>query len=230
MAAPVIETHGLGKTYGAVPVLREVELNLLPAAAAFILGPNGSGKSTLLRILAGLAKPTNGYALVFGDDTRRLGTRYRRRIGMLAHQSWLYPNLTARENLEFFAALYGLADPVGVAAQWLERVGLAASAGERVSALSRGMEQRLAVARAMLTDPMLLLLDEPFSALDRDGAALVTSLIRSAQWRGASVLATAHAIPELENMNFDLYELADGRLRSFKEEVRRGRLRSLLGR
>jgi heme exporter protein A len=230
MAAPVIETHGLGKTYGAVPVLRDIDLNLLPAAAAFIVGPNGSGKSTLIRIIAGLAKPTSGYALVFGGDTRRLGARYRRRIGMVAHQSWLYPNLTARENLEFFAALYDLADPPASAAQWLERVGLSAFANERVRALSRGMEQRLAIARALIADPTLLLLDEPFAGLDRDGVASVTSLIRSAQWRGASVLATAHAMPELENMSFDLYELGRGRLQQFKEEVRRGRLRSLLGR
>lgn len=230
MAAPVIETHSLGKTYGVTPILREIEFHLLPAAAAFIIGPNGSGKSTLLRIVAGLSRPTSGYALVFGDDTRRLAARYRRRIGMLAHQSWLYPNLTARENLEFFAALYDLADPSAAASHWLERVGLVAAANERVRALSRGMEQRLAVARALLTDPMLLLLDEPFAGLDRDGVALVTSLIRSAQWRGASVLATAHAMPEIENMSFDMYELGGGRLQSLKEEVRRGRLRSLLGR
>jgi heme exporter protein A len=230
MPAPVVEAHGLGKTYGATPVLREVQFYLPPASGAFILGPNGSGKSTLLRIVAGLARPTSGYALVFGDDTRRLGARYRRRIGMVSHQSWLYPNLTARENLEFFAALYGLGDPGAAAEHWLERVGLAAVAAERVRALSRGMEQRLAVARAMLAEPMLLLLDEPFAALDRDGAALVTSLIKSALWRGAAVLATAHAMPEIEGVSFALYELSDGRLQTFKDEVRRGRLRSLLGR
>ncbi len=229
MPAPVVEAHGLGKTYGATPVLREVQFYLPPASGAFILGPNGSGKSTLLRIVAGLARPTSGYALVFGDDTRRLGARYRRRIGMVSHQSWLYPSLTARENLEFFAALYGLAEPAA-AAHWLERVGLAAAAGERVRALSRGMEQRLAIARAMLAEPMLLLLDEPFAALDRDGVALAVSLIKSALWRGASVLATAHAMPEIEGVSFALFELSRGRLQSFREEIRRGRLRSLLGR
>ncbi len=230
MPAPVVESHGLGKTYGATPVLRDVQFYLPPANGAFILGPNGSGKSTLLRIVAGLAPPTSGYVLVFGDDTRRLGARYRRRIGMVSHQSWLYPNLTARENLEFFGALYGLVDPAAAAAHWLERVGLAAAADERVRALSRGMEQRLAIARAMLPEPMLLLLDEPFAALDREGAALVVSLIKSALWRGASVLATAHAMPEIEGVNFALYELSRGRLQSLREEIRRGRLRSLLGR
>ena len=111
MSAPVVETHSLAKTYGLSPVLREVDLRLLPGAGAFVIGGNGTGKSTLLRILAGLEAPSDGYALVFGQDTRKLAARYRRRIGVMAHQSFLYPNLTARENLEFYAELYSIADP-----------------------------------------------------------------------------------------------------------------------
>ena len=106
MSAPVVETHSLAKTYGLSPVLREVELRLMPGAGAFVIGGNGAGKSTLLRILAGLEAPSDGYALVFGQDTRKLAARYRRRIGVVAHQSFLYPNLTARENLEFYGELY----------------------------------------------------------------------------------------------------------------------------
>src|SRR5208337_4022422 len=143
MSAPVVETHSLAKTYGLAPVLREVDLRVLAGAGAFIVGGNGAGKSTLLRILAGLEAPSAGRALVFGQDTRRLAARYRRRIGLLAHQSFLYPNLTARENLEFFAELYSLADPRECAHQWLARVGLAEAADTRVRAFSRGLEQRL---------------------------------------------------------------------------------------
>src|ERR1019366_2169794 len=171
MPAPVVETRSLAKTYGPAVVLREVQLRLLGGAGAFIIGGNGAGKSTLLRILAGLEAPSDGQALVFGQDTRRLAARYRRRIGLMAHQSFLYPNLTARENLEFYAELYSCAH------QWLGRVGLAEVADTRVRAFSRGMEQRLSVARAMLAEPALLLLDEPFASLDHDGAEIVAALI-----------------------------------------------------
>ena len=233
MSAPVVETHSLAKTYGLAPVLRDVDLRLLPGAGAFIVGGNGAGKSTLLRILAGLEAPSGGHALVFGQDTRKLAARYRRRIGMMAHQSFLYPNLTARENLEFFGELYSLADPQASADQWLGRVGLAEVADARVRTFSRGMEQRLSAARAMVADPALLLLDEPFASLDHDGAEIVATLIRGAVERGASVLATAHEVPEIDSVEFAVFEISRGLLtqRAHKEEVRRGgRIRSLLGR
>ena len=180
MSAPVVETHNLAKTYGLAPVLREVDLRLLAGAGAFVIGGNGAGKSTLLRILAGLEAPSGGHALVFGQDTRKLAARYRRRIGVMAHQSFLYPNLTARENLEFYAELYSLTNARASADQWLERVGLADVANTRVRAFSRGMEQRLSAARAMLAEPALLLLDEPFASLDHDAAEIVATLIRGA--------------------------------------------------
>ena len=234
MAAPIVETHALGKTFGLIPVLREVEFRVLPGRGAFVVGGNGSGKSTLLAILAGLKAPSEGGALIFGQDTRHLEPRYRRRIGMLSHQSFLYPNLTGRENLEFYAELYGVADPAGAASLWLDEVGLSDFAGERVRAYSRGMEQRLAVARALIPEPNLLLLDEPFSSLDADGVALIARLIAAALARGASVVATAHGAPEIEDAELEIYQLSRGRLEPFqpeqKEEVRRGRLRSLLGR
>jgi heme exporter protein A len=233
MSAPVVETHALAKTYRLAPVLREVNIRLMAGRGAFIIGGNGAGKSTLLRILAGLEAPSDGRAIVFGNDTRKLGPRYRRRIGMMAHQSFLYPNLTARENLEFYAELYSIADPVAAASLWLERVGLAGSADARVRDLSRGMEQRLSAARAMLADPTLLLLDEPFAALDAEGVFLVAALIHSAIERGASILATAHSVPELDGLEFEVFELSHGRLMPYapKEEVRRGgRFRSILGR
>ncbi len=233
MSAPVVETHSLAKTYGLAPVLRDVNLRLLPGAGAFVIGGNGAGKSTLLRILAGLEAPSSGRALVFGQDARKLAARYRRRIGMMTHQSFLYPNLTARENLEFFAELYSIADPRASVDQWLARVGLAEVADSRVRTFSRGMEQRLSAARAMLHDPALLLLDEPFASLDHDGAEIVAALIRTAVERHASVIATAHAVPEIDGVEFAVFDISRGRLmpHAHKEEVRRGgRIRSLLGR
>jgi heme ABC exporter ATP-binding subunit CcmA len=233
MSAPVVETHALDKTFGLAPVLRGLEMRLLAGQGAFVVGGNGAGKSTLLLILAGLSAPSAGRALVFGQDTRKLSARYRRRIGMMAHQSFLYPNLTARENLEFYGELYALADPAASAAQWLERVGLAAFAEVRVRAFSSGMERRLAAARAMLAEPTLLLLDEPFASLDGEGKAIVGALIRGAIERGASVIATAHSVPEIEGVEFGEYEISGGRLmpHAAHEEARRGgRLRTLLGR
>jgi heme exporter protein A len=232
MSAPVVETSGLAKTYGQAPVLREVQLRLLAGAGAFIIGSNGAGKSTLLRILAGLETPSGGHALVFGQDTRRLAARYRRRIGLMAHQSFLYPNLTARENLEFYAELYSIADLHQCAVQWLARVGLADAADTRVRAFSRGMEQRLSAARAMIAEPGLLLLDEPFASLDHEGVATVAALIRGAVERGACVLATTHGIPEIDGVEFAVFEISRGRLmQHVHKEVRHGgRIRSLLGR
>src|SRR5208283_1023991 len=167
--------------------------------------------------------PSGGHALVFGQDTRRLAARYRRRIGLMAHQSFLYPNLTARENLEFYAELYSLDDPGVGAPPWLGRVGLADVADSRVRAFSRGMEQRLSAARAMLAEPALLLLDEPFASLDHDGAEIVAALIRGAVERGACVLATAHGVPEIEGVEFAVFEISRGLLVTLehKEESRR---------
>jgi heme exporter protein A len=235
MSAPVVETHSLAKSYRLAPVLREVNFRVMPGRGAFIIGGNGAGKSTLLRILAGLEAPSGGSAIVFGQDTRRLAPRYRRRIGLMAHQSFLYPNLTARENLEFYAELYSIADPAGAASGWIERVGLAGFGDARVRTFSRGMEQRLSAARAMLADPLLLLLDEPLAALDASGVSMVIGLIASAIERGAAVLATAHTVPEIADVEFEVFELERGRLMPFveeeKEEVRLGmRLRTLLGR
>ncbi len=229
----MLETHSLGKSYALNPVLREVELRLDAGHAAFIIGGNGSGKSTLLRILAGLEAPSAGIALVFGQDTRRLEAQYRRRIGLMTHQSLLYPNLTARENLEFYGELYNVAAPRALADRWLGRVGLVPYADTRLRSFSRGMEQRLSIARAMLHEPALLLLDEPFAALDADGVSIIATLIRDALERGAAVLATAHTVPEIERVSFDVFEIVRGRVLPFshdEELPRAGRILSLLGR
>ena len=232
MAAPVVEIHQLGKTFGRLPILHQIDLKLLPGRAALIIGSNGSGKSTLLSILGGLIPPSAGYALIFGEDSRRLGARYRRRIGLVSHQSFLYANLTGRENLQFYATLFGLSDPSNAACDWLERVGLVDSADERVRSYSRGMEQRLAIARAMIAEPTLLLLDEPFASLDGEGVARCSSLIKSAASRGCSLLATAHSMLEIDDLEIEPYELLHGQLSSYREREERrhaGRLRSLFG-
>ncbi len=230
MATPVVETHTLGKTFGETPVLRGVNLTMLPGSVVLLIGGNGAGKSTLLRILAGISRPTSGKALIFGEDSRQLSALHRKRIGMLSHQSWLYSNLTARENLEFFADLYGIAYSGATADGWLGQVGLLPFAGERVRTFSRGMEQRLSLARTMIIDPLLMLLDEPFAALDADGVATVNELIRNQVHRGAAVMMTAHRPMELDGLELEMHSITRGRLTVLQDEPRGGRLRSFFGR
>jgi heme exporter protein A len=221
MDAPPIEARGLDKSFGATPVLRGVNLAVAGGRGVMIIGRNGAGKSTLVRILAGLSTSTAGEALLFGRASRELDPALRRRVGLLTHQSFLYPNLTAHENLEFYAKIYdgsdgGLCSDI---TRWLERVGLAAAANERVRTFSRGMEQRLALARAMLHAPDVLLMDEPFAALDTDGVVLAATLIREALERGCAVALTAHEPLKLEGIALDLVEIVRGRLVNYPADA-----------
>ena len=229
MPSAIIEARELGRNFGATPVLRAVDLRLERGGGAIVTGINGAGKSTLLKLLAGIAAPSGGHALLFGMEANRLPAADRRRIGLMTHQSFLYPNLTARENLEFYASLYELRSPGDAAERWLDRVGLAAAADERVRALSRGMEQRLSAARAMLHEPDALLMDEPFAGLDGSGVSIVAALIEEAIARKCAVLITAHGAPTIEGVDLERFELDRGRLIVPKPETRTGRLRSLLG-
>jgi heme exporter protein A len=212
MEAALIEARGLDKTFGSVPILRGVDLAVPSASGAMVVGRNGAGKSTLVQILAGLSTPTAGEALLFGLPSRTLDADGRRRLSIVTHQSFLYPNLTARENLEFYGRLYGVAEARAEIARWIERVGLTAAADARVRTFSRGMEQRLTLARALLTRPDVLLMDEPFAALDTEGVAMVAGILREAIARGCAVVLTAHQPVAFDGLRFDLYEIARGRM------------------
>jgi heme exporter protein A len=207
-----IEARDVGKIFGVSPVLRGVSLKVAQGQGAIVAGRNGSGKSTLVRILAGLSSVSSGEALLFGQPARKLGAQNRRRIGLVTHQSFLYPRLTARENLEFYAELYQLRPATNRIGKLLSDIGLAAVADERVSTFSRGMEQRLTLARATIGEPDVLFLDEPFAALDGDGIELGVTLIREALGRGSAILMTAHDAPQLGRLTFTSYTLVRGRL------------------
>ena len=212
MDVPLIEACGLSKSFGPMPILRGVNLKIGAGASALIIGSNGAGKSTLLRILSGLSAPPVGSALLFGAPSHTLETALRARVGLVTHQSFLYPNLTARENLVFYADLYGRPRDAGEISGWLERVGLAQAGNERVRTFSRGMEQRLTLARALLNRPDALLMDEPFAALDPEGVTLAGGLLREASERGCALLLTAHQEVSVTGMEFDSYGLVRGRL------------------
>lgn len=160
----MIEAHGLGKRFGEKRVLRGVDLELPDGGFAVVTGPNGSGKTTLLRICAGLALPSEG-ELVVGVE--------RARVGYLAHDPLVYRELSALENLELYGRLYRVPERRERIGMLLERFGLWNARADRVSSYSRGMTQRLALCRALLHDPTLLILDEPYTALDAQGAELL---------------------------------------------------------
>ncbi len=185
-------TRGLWKMFGPLAALRGVTLRVAPGEPLAIIGPNGSGKSTLLRVLATLLRPSSGTALVGGLDVRRDAAQVRRYIGVLSHHTFLYRDLTSRENLEFYARLYRLANPSERAMCQLCLVGLEKQRDTLARDLSRGMQQRLALARAFLHDPPVLLLDEPDTGLDQRWCAFLTELLDRAAHEGKTIVVTTH--------------------------------------
>lgn len=174
------------------PILRNITLNIAPGSSVALLGANGAGKSTLLRVLATLLRPSRGTLALFGHPA--LGAPTRARIGLVAHQSMLYRDLSALENLEFFARLYGARDPRARAIELLDTVGLAQRARQTVGELSRGMAQRVAIARALLGPADLFLADEPFSGLDAESAERVAAILADLRRRGSAVVLVDHEV------------------------------------
>jgi heme exporter protein A len=175
VAEPAIELDGLGRRFGERTALRDVTLTLPAGATLVVLGPNGAGKSTLLRVLAGLLRPHAGTAKVLGRTLPDDGWAVRGRIGLLGHEPLLYRDLTPRENLRFHARLHGVA--AARVEELLGAVGMLGRADEPLLSLSRGMVQRVAICRAVLHEPALLLLDEPLANLDPGAAGAVAPLI-----------------------------------------------------
>ena len=188
----MIQISGLVKQYGFNPVLRGVNLHVPAGAFVTLVGPNGAGKSTLMRIVATLLKPTAGEVKIGGWLMPQFSDRGRRHIGLVSHQTLLYGDLTAAENLLFFAKLYQLDHSQDRVAQALKRVGLAARERDAVRTFSRGMMQRLTIARATLHEPDVLLLDEPYTGLDQDASALLDSLLKRESENGRTILMITH--------------------------------------
>jgi len=173
----MIELRKLSKAFGSKVALRAVDMRVAEGESLVIFGPNGAGKSTLIRILAGLSRPTGGSAHIAGLDLRTHGEGIRRHLGVVSHAPLLYDSLTAEENLRFFGRLYGMHDEDARVTAMLERVGLAGRRRDLVRTFSRGMVQRLAIARALLHDPAILLLDEPDTGLDPQAAEMLHRLL-----------------------------------------------------
>jgi heme exporter protein A len=209
--APLLEGRGLTRAFGALQVLRGVDLAVRPGELLAVAGPNGAGKTTLLRILAGLMRPTAGEVRVRGDRLTRSEPGPRRHIGLLSHQTFLYDDLTPAENLQFAARLYGLPDAAAAVRRALEEVGLSARAATPVRHLSRGLLQRAAIARALLHRPAVLLLDEPFTGLDAPAAERFRSLLRAQLAEGRALILVSHHLAEVWPLATRVAVLAGGR-------------------
>jgi ABC-type multidrug transport system ATPase subunit len=206
--APAVELAGVVKAFDHRPVLRGVDLRVRAGQAVAILGANGSGKTTLLRLVASLTAPTRGTITLFG---RQVPSREaRRRIGLVPHESLLYDNLSVAENLRFFAGLYGL--PGDRVAARMADASLAPLAGRRARVLSRGQRQQVNLTRALLHDPDLLLLDEPYTGLDVTAAARLTDLLRAERGRGRTLMLSTHALSEARVLDAEVAVLLAGRL------------------
>ena len=212
MSEVVIETRGLTRRFAGVTAVHAVDLSVTAGEAVALFGHNGAGKTTLLRMLAMLLRPSAGTIHMFGRAVTDAGGFVRRRIGFLSHQSFLYPDLTPTQNLEFYARMFGVDASAAHVSALLEQVGLAGWAHRPVRTLSRGLEQRGALARALLHEPALLLLDEPFTGLDIDAAQMLSDTLRRAHAAGTTLLMVTHDMPR----GFDLCRrgiiLAHGRL------------------
>ena len=190
----MIEIQGLTKTFGPRTALDGVDLSVREGEYVALVGPNGAGKTTLLRILATLSQPTSGAVQVGGLDLSSAGEEARRRIGFLSHRTLLYDDLTAEQNLRFYGRMYDLDPTSPRVAELLERVGLGLRRSDLVRTFSRGMKQRLAVARAVLHEPELLLLDEPYTGLDPQAVDMLGDLLAELAGAGCTILLTTHRL------------------------------------
>ena len=207
-----IVVEQVSKQFGNFIALNRVDLRLPTGGCALLAGPNGAGKSTLLRLLAGIGRPTQGRVLVCGADPHR-SPQARSAIGLLSHQTLLYDDLTADENLLFFARLYDLPDREARVDQALDEAGLADRREFRVRTFSRGMKQRLALARATLHRPSVLLFDEPFTGLDQVAATALARHLRRLREQGRTCVLVTHRLDEAVGLIDHLVLLRRGRIR-----------------
>lgn len=208
MSAVAVE--GIWKFYGDYPALRDIRFTVNAGECLSLLGRNGAGKTTLLRMLAGLLRPQKGEVKLFGRDSLHAASRAS--IGVLGHGIGVYDELSAMENLLLFARIYGIPQPEQSARQWLERTNLSNVTDSLVREFSRGMRQRLAVARAFIHNPTLLLLDEPFTSLDDRAIALLQSLLKDALDKGATIIMSTHQLREAMELSTHVALLNRGKL------------------
>jgi|SRR5579875_359402 heme exporter protein A len=204
MTAPALRLEGIEKRYGRIRALAGIWLEVQAGETVALTGANGSGKTTLLRVVAGLMAPDRG-AVIWETHPRPPG------LGLVGHQTMLYGDLTAWENLRFFARLHGLAVARAEVERWLEEAGLGGRADDLVRTFSRGMRQRLAIVRALITRPEVLLLDEPGVGLDASGRQWLQRILQEQQQKGTTILFATHEDWLLEAAGREVH-MAGGRI------------------
>jgi heme exporter protein A len=203
---PMIEVNKLVKRFGLKTVLRGVDFHVEPGEFVALLGPNGSGKTTFLRILASLSRPNLGSVKVAGYSLPDQSSQVRAKLGVVSHLPLLYPDLTAEENLQFYARMYGLVGHAPRITEVLQMVGLEPRRRDLVRTFSRGMQQRLAIGRAVIHDPEVVLFDEPYTGLDQDASEMLDEVLRSVAAKGRTVVMTSHDLARSEDLatRFDI--------------------------
>ena len=207
-----VRVEDVSRHFGRRRALSRVTFTARRGTILGLLGPNGAGKSTLLALLASLMRPSQGRVLYGDRDAPENSAAIRARIGVLGHDLFLYPELTPFENLAFFAGLYGLSDADAAARHALERAGLADRTADPVASLSRGMRQRVALERALIQSPRLVLLDEPFTGLDDRSAAALSTRLTELRAAGAIVIVATHDLDLAEGLLDEALFLRDGRV------------------
>jgi heme exporter protein A len=210
LSVPAIAARGLEKRFGWAVALAGVDLVVPTGAALAVLGPNGAGKSTLLRLLAGLARPSAGSVEIAGQ--RAHGREARAKVGLIGHETFLYPALSARENLVFAGRLYGVPEPGARADRLLAEAGLSGVADHPVGSFSRGMAQRVAIARGLVHDPSVVLLDEPFTGLDRRSAARLAERLAALRSERRTFVLVTHDLASAARLADSAIVLARGRI------------------
>jgi heme exporter protein A len=188
----MIEVHHLVKRFGLKTVLNGLEFLAVPGEFVALLGPNGSGKTTFLRILASLSRPTFGEVRISGFHLPVEASTIRHHLGVVAHQPLLYGELTAVENLHFYGRLYGIGNLDQRVKEILDLVGLSNRSNDLVRTFSRGMQQRLAIGRAIIHDPQVILFDEPYTGLDQDASVMLDLVLRQVASQGKIIIMTSH--------------------------------------
>ncbi len=202
----MIEVKKLVKRFGLKTVLRGVDFHVEPGEFVALLGPNGAGKTTFLRILASLSRPSLGLVTVAGFALPAQSSAVRQRLGVVSHQPLLYEDLTAWENLQFYGRMYDIPGLDQRIREVLNMVGLTARRNDLVRTFSRGMQQRLAIGRAVLHDPEVMLFDEPYTGLDQDASEMLDTILKEVAARGRTVVMTSHDLARAEDLatRFDI--------------------------
>ncbi len=222
----MIEVRKLVKRFGLKTVLRGVDFNVQPGEFVALLGPNGAGKTTFLRILSSLSRPTMGVVDIAGYSLPKEAAAVRARLGVVSHLPLLYDDLTAEENLTFYARMYGIENASARITEVLEMVGLEARRHDLVRTFSRGMQQRLAIGRAVLHDPEVMLFDEPYTGLDQDASSMLDGVLKTVAGQGRTVVMTSHDLARAEDLatRFDILSRGVIAATSTREGLGKGNL------